>query len=221
MKLFAPLLGFLLFATTAIGQSLFFGSCPTNDDLENGIVVTDPARVGDLSFRYRKLDGPYFGKNYVNGIFADGMSISYAGLFIYKHWKDGKIIQYEELQVDLTNLLRFEIGTTHPFESVRYNPSNPSRMWETSAEYRVDSAPDFQLGECTYSAVRLRLDGTLYSADGKVIEVREDYTFLPELLLRVSGTGIYWGDISHVKNKTILDGRKWSFSSDAADVLRE
>lgn len=194
--------------------------CPVAADLNDGIVFTDPARQGELDQRYRRLEGPYIGVNYVNGIFPDGTTISYSGLFTYKHWRNGEVVQYEEPQTDLTELLKFKAGSTHAFESFRYNPQTPDRKWHITAEYRIETAEEFSIGRCSYAAVQISREGTLTLPDGKTKRDRERYIFVPELLLKVSGTGVKWGDISNVRKRTILDGKTWPFSNDAADVLR-
>ncbi len=208
MKILACFVGLFLCATILVGYVSLSSSCPVADDLEHGIVFTDPARVGELFRRYRRLDGPFLGVNYVNGIFSDGTTVSYSGLFTYKHWRNGELVQYEA-------------GTEHRFESARVNPSNPSRRWQISATYFVEDAEDFQLGDCIYPAVRIRREGTLTRQDGEVRSDRENYIFIPELMLRVSGTGISYGDVSEVRSRTILDARTWPFTSDAVDVLAE
>jgi len=206
-------------ANSAFSQISNLFGCPSAVDLNNGIVFTDPARKGELERRYRRLEGPYIGVSYVNGIIPDGTTVSYAGLFTYKHWRYGEVIQYEEPQTDLTALLKFETGSSHSYESVRYNPQNPERKWHLSAKYQIEEVEDFAIGNCTFNAVKISREGTLTLPDGKTKRDREDYIFVPELLLRVSGTGVRWGDISKVRKRTILDERKWPFSTDAADVL--
>ena len=138
MKILACFVGLFLCASIAVGYVSLSSSCPVADDLEHGIVFTDPARVGELYRRYRRLDGPFLGVNYINGIFPDGTTVSYSGLFTYKHWRNGELIQYEEPRTDLSALLRFEPGTEHRFESTRLNPRNPSRRWQISATYFVE-----------------------------------------------------------------------------------
>lgn len=221
MKLTIFLIALICCANPAKSQIANLLGCPVTADLNDGIVFTDPARQGELDQRYRRLEGPYIGVNYVNGIFPDGTTVSYSGLFTYKHWRKGEVIQYEEPQTDLTELLEFKAGSTHSFESIRYNPQTPDRKWHISAEYRIETAEDFSIGRCSYTAVQISREGTLTLPDGKTKRDRERYIFVPELLLKVSGTGVGWGDISNVRKRTILDGKKWPFSSNAADVLRD
>ena len=196
-------------------------SCPVSSDLDHGIIVTNPATRGEIVRRYRPLEGSYIGVSYVNGILPDSATVSYSGLFTYKHWRGGGIIQYEEPKTDLTELLKFEAGSTHLYESIRHNPQFPDRKWFVSTKYQIEAAADFNIGGCSYASVQISRKGTITLPDGKVKRDREVYIFVPELLLRVSGTGMRWGNISNVRKRTILDGRKWPFSQDAADVLRD
>jgi hypothetical protein len=207
------------YANPVISQISNISGCPDSADLDYGIVFTSPARQGELYQRYRRLEGPYIGINYVNGIFPDGTSVSYSGLFTYKHWRNGEVIQYEEPQTDLTELLKFEVGSTHTYESVRYDPQSPDRRWYDSIEYRIEATEDFSIGHCSYAAVQISLEGTITLPDGEISQVRENYTFIPELLLKVSGTGFTWGDISSVRKRNVLDGWTWPFSWNAADIL--
>lgn len=221
LKLSLFCIAFMGYANPAISQVLNVFSCPDTADLDDGIVFTDPARQGELDQRYRRLEGPYLGINYINGILPDGTTVSYSGLFTYKHWRNGEVIQYEEPQTDLTELLKFEVGSTHIYEAVRYNPQSPDRRWHLSTEYRIEAAEDFSIGRCSYTAVQISREGTLTLPDGKIKTDRENYTFVPELLLRVSGTGVRWGDISNVRKRSVLDGRTWPFSRNAAEILGE
>ena len=200
---------------------LFSPDCPTAEDLDKGIVISDPARVGVLYKRYRRIEGPYIGWNYINGILADRTTISYAGLFTYKHWINGEVRQYEEPQVDLEALLRFEPGTQHAFESIRHNPQKPERKWRVSAVYHINEAADLELGGCTYQAVQLRLIGTLTYPDGETKPIREENIFVPELMLKVTGTGVYYDDIDAVRPRTWIDADKWPFTDNPGAVLAE
>ncbi len=219
LKLSVLCIAFMGYANPVISQVSNISGCPDSADLDYGIVFTSPARQGELYQRYRRLEGPYIGINYVNGIFPDGTSVSYSGLFTYKHWRNGEVIQYEEPQTDLTELLKFEVGSTHTYESVRYDPQSPDRRWYDSIEYRIEAAEDFSIGHCSYAAVQISLEGTITLPDGEISQVRENYTFIPELLLKVSGTDFRWGDISSVRKRSVLDGWTWPFSWNAAGVL--
>ena len=219
---FVCLLFSLICASQASAQVSALQGCPTAADLKDGIVFETPAKRLSLIKRYRQLEGPYVGTNYVNGIFPDGMTVLYAGLFTYKYWDEntGDIVQSEEPQTDLSQLLLFEPGTRHAFESIRYNPRRPERKWRIEAEYLIEDAGQFEIGACAYAAVRITREGTLTLPDGSVKPDRESFVFIPELLLPVSGSGFRYGDVLAVRKKTLLDGWTWPFSTDAGEILK-
>lgn len=221
LKILFFFIAFVGCVTPSMSQISKLLSCPVSSDLDHGIIVTSPAGRGEIVRRYRRLEGSYIGVSYVNGIFPSGTTVSYSGLFTYKHWRGGRIIQYEEPKTNLTELLKFEVGSSHLYESVRYNPRLPDRKWFVSTKYRIEAAADFNIGGCSYASVQISREGTIMLPGRKVRRDREVYIFVPELLLRVSGTGMRWGSISSVRKRTILDGRGWPFSQDAASVLRD
>ncbi|WP_419902813.1 hypothetical protein [Kiloniella sp.] len=209
--------GMLINVTTVKAEG-FFSSCPTAADLDQGIIFTTPARVGVLYKRYRRLSGPLIGNNYINGIFPDRTSVTYAGLFTHKHWRDGNVIQYEEPLTDMSELLQFKVGTEHIFESVRYNPATPSRKVKTTATYFIEKADEVDLGGCIYSAVHIRKEGSMEMADGKVVSDNQSFRFIPKLYLKVSGN---YGDIEGVRNRRFWDNDNWPFSEKAVEVLSD
>jgi hypothetical protein len=219
LKLSLICIAFIGYANPVISQISNISECPDSADLDYGIVFTNPVRWGEAYQRYRRLEGPYIGINYINGIFPDGTTVSYSGLFTYKHWRKGEVTQYEEPQTDLTELLKFEVGSTHKYEGVRYDLQSPNRRWYLSTEYRIEAAEDFSIGGCSYAAVQISREGTITMPDGEIEQVQENYTFVPELLLNVSGDGSGWGDVSSVRKRSVLDGWTWPFSWYAAGVL--
>ena len=212
----------------AVSQDISKQSCPSYKDLDKGIVYTKPARKGVLYLRHRRLKENYIGKNYINGIYPDGMVVTYGGLFTHKYWSNGHVIQFEKPKTDLTELMKFEVGTEHALESVRFNPQAPDKKWKIASKYKIKSSDDFKLGKCTYKAVRILREGTLTYPDGEVKLDKEEFIFIPELLLKVAKRNlsmaqkiIYYGDVSNVRKVDASDARKWPFTDDAQDVLNK
>ena len=182
----------LIFASCAVpAQAFFHRDCPDAAALDDGIVYTDPARVGAFDIMYRRLDGPLIGKVTIGSPFPGRQPVTYAGQFTYRSWSDGVLRQWEEPQTDLSPLLRFEPGTELPFETIRYGQRGDTvREWRTVGTYKVAAAPEFQLGTCAYDAVDIQRDGTLFMPDGSTKPDRERFTYVPELMLRIEGTFI-------------------------------
>lgn len=210
-----------LVSTSSHGFSIF-SSCPTTTDLDQGLVITHPASKGEILVRYRRLDGPLIGHSYMNGIFADrGVTISYAGLFTYKAIRGGKVVQLEEPKTDLNDLLKFEVGTKHDFASVRSSPDRSGRKLEIAASFFIDKADDYVLSNCSYRAVRIRREGVIRFPDGKVKRDNQSFLFVPDLLLKVAGSGISYGNIEFVRQRSWLDKNRWPFTDDADSVLED
>ena len=177
------------------------------DDLKEGLVVTSPANNIDILRRHRKLKGPYIAKNDINSIFSDRINIRYADLFSYKFWRRGQLVQYEEPQNDISELLKFETGTTHKIETIRINPSRQGRQWIENYTISIEKAEDTILSDCSYSTVKL-----IYSGSDKGTKL-----YIPELFLDV--TPNQWGDYKTIRKRNKLDGQKWPFNSSAIDAL--
>lgn len=208
-----------LLSSPALSQGLF-AACPTSDDLDYGIVFTTPATWGLMKQRYRRLEGDYIGENFIGGVFPDRTNISFAGLFTYKAWRDGELVQHEEPKTDLKGLTNFEPRTEYGFESVRSNHRDPSRKWLISAKYKIEKTEDISIGGCNYSAIIIRRNGKISYPDGRIKDVRENYLFVPELTLRVSSKhSPDHGLVSSVRKRSIFDQRRWPFVIDAANVL--
>ena len=156
---------------------------------------------------YRRLEGPYIAKNNINSIFKDRVNIQYAGLFSYKFWQNGQLVQQEELQNDISELLKFETGTVHKVETIRTNPTNPGRQWVENYTISIESADDYTLSNCQYSAVKLVYSG---SETGTKL-------YIPELFLDV--TPSQWGNYKTVRRRNKLDGKKWPFNDTAVEAL--
>lgn len=182
-------------------------ACLTRNDLEKGIVVTSPANNIDLLERYRRLEGPFIGKNRINGVFRDRINISYAGLFTYKFWRNGKLVQYEKPTNDISELLKFQPGTTHQIKTVRINPSRPGKEFAENYQISIKAADDYILSGCAYSAVKL-----IYSGTRKGSKI-----FIPELMLDV--TSNQWGDFHTIRKRNISDVQKWPFNKAAKEAL--
>ena len=215
------------FATMAPAHAFNPFSCPKATDLPKGIVFFQPARGrsrmgGDLFFpkRYRQLDGPFMGSSHIDERLNRSTVIRFAGLFTYKAWENGKLIQSEEPQVDLTEFLKFEPGTSHAYETLRVDPRNPARTWRTKGTFHITDAGTFNASGCEYAMVELRLDGNVTDPEGAVRASKWKFLYLPELWLKIHGeTHVFGKHIGKVRKRTVLDGAVWPFTSDAAAVL--
>ncbi|MCK7611302.1 hypothetical protein [Roseibium sediminicola] len=160
------------------------------------------------------------GHSYVNGIFADhGVTISYGGLFTHKAIRGGKVVQLEEPETDLSELFKFEVGTKHEFASVRSDPGRTNRKWEISATFFIEEADDYLLSDCRYRAVTIRREGVIRYPDGKIKQDNQSFLFVPDLFLKVAGSGISYGNIEIVRQRSWLDSNRWPFTDDADSVL--
>ena len=195
--------------------------CLTRQSLNEGLVYTYLAASGAQYVNYRLLDGPYVGHHRRSSLESSGstISISYAGLFTYKYWRDGKLVQYEEPQSDMSAFLRFEPGSKHQFKSIRYAYRKTTQVWRTDLNYEILSAEDIKLGDCTYETVLLQSEGTVTYPDGIVHEVQGKFRYLPELMIRISGIGYKVEDVSDVRRRRLWDGWRWPFNSDYKSVL--
>ncbi len=189
-------------------------ACPTRADLAYGILFSFPTKNTTLTRRHRALQGPYIGETFVNGLFDDTQTVTYAGLFTYKYFSRGKLIQFEEPQNDISALLNFESGSEHPFQSVRYNPQRPEKRWLVDATFKIEQANDFSIDGCRYKAVNITETIALTRPDKSVHNSTETYTFLPELFLKVAGKDYRYGDVSFIRKRRFFDGKDWPFSKD-------
>lgn len=181
--------------------------CLTRRDLESGLVVTIPANNTDITMHYRHLKGPYVAKNDINSVFKNRVNIQYVGLFSYKFWRNGELTQQEFPQNDLSDLLKFEAGTSHKVKTIRSSPLNPGREWVENYTISIESADDYTLSNCQYTAVKLVYSG---SENGTKL-------YIPELLLDV--TPSQWGNYKTVRRRNKLDGKKWPFNDTAIEAL--
>jgi len=177
------------------------------NDLKEGLVVTSPANNNDIDMRHRHLKGPYVASNAINSVFSDRINIRYADLFSYKFWRNGQLIQNEEPQNDISELLNFEIGTTHKVETIRTNPIMQGRQWVENYTISIQKAEDIVLSGCSYSTVKLT-----YSGSEKGTKL-----YIPELLLDV--TPNQWGEYHTIRKRNLLDGQKWPFNKSPIDAL--
>ena len=157
--------------------------------------------------RHRHLEGPYIATNDVNSVFKDRIKIQYAGLFTYKFWRNGKLVQQEDLQNDISELLKFEPGTTHQVKTRRFNPSNPKRDWVEDYTINVEAAEDHILSGCPYKTVKLTYRGSEHGLK----------FYIPELMLDV--TPNQWGQYETIRKRGPLDGQKWPFNEFALGSL--
>ncbi len=202
-------------------------ACPTGEDLDRGIVYLHPAK--DLRKRgaylyhprhYRRLDGPLFGFATTHEALADTVSVSYAGLFTFRYWINGELRRPEEPLVDLSALLEFVPGTSHPFATVRRNPRTPDREWTTVGTYDVEAADDVEIDGCIYEAVELRRDLTVTDADGKEVSTKSSILYVPELMLPITGGLMPRGtSVARVRKRNVFDGKAYPFNAEPADVL--
>ena len=198
-------------------------ACPTRQSLHDGLVYTYLSGGGAQYVNYRLLDGPYVGRHLRSSRKSSGstISISYAGLFTYKYWQDGKLVQYEEPQSDMSEFLRFEPGSKHQFKSIRYAYRKTTQEWRTDLSYEILEAEDIKLGDCTYETVLLQSEGTVIYPDGTVHEVQGKFRYLPDLMIRISGIGYKVEDVSDVRHRRLRDGWRWPFNSDYKTVLEK
>lgn len=222
-----PLIVIAVVMTMAVSLATVFNAadlnrvCPTADGLAAGIVVSDPARVGTLFLRYRKLDERLVARSYINGAFTRSMTISYSGLFTYAHWNNGVWLQYERPLNDISSLLDYEVGTTQKVETIRFNPSAPERWFRVSTTYAVDSEDQLDLDEGKYRSVRILRYGTSTSWDGVKRRIHEHFVIVPELMLRTSGPANNYGDVSGVRERRPSDAEVWPFTKDFKEVVAE
>lgn len=200
--------------------AFFHRACPTADDLNGGIIYTDPARVGAFDVAYRRLQGPLIGRVTRGSPFPGRQTITYAGLFVYRSWAEGVLRQWEEPQMDMSGILTFAPGTAHDFDFIRYGlRGGEVHAWRTVGTYTFAAAPDFALGRCSYRAIEVVRTGTLTMPDGSAKPDSQRFTYLPDLMLRVAGTGVYYGPLTGVRRPGLLDDASWPFTPDAADIL--
>ena len=181
--------------------------CPTTKDLDAGIVVTTEARIGELSIRYRRLDEAFMGKSYIDGVFANGKTVQTAGLFTYKHWSGGKLVQIEKPETDLSDLYRFEAGTEHRYVATRYSSLFPKRKWKEDGLIKISPAEDVTLGDCVYPAVSIEFDG-------------DTSIFVPELMLETLSPRAKYGGVKNVRKRKASDKKLWPFVQGAKAAIR-
>ncbi len=187
--------------------------CPDGNSLNEGFVYTNPAGQFDLEFPYRKLEGPFIAREKLSG-----RSISYAGLFTHKYWDNGKLIQFEEPISDMSGLLKFEVGTQHEIQTVRYNPQEPQRKWNITSRYDIKNSEKLEFGWCSYSTLNIDISHTITYPDGKIKTNNEKIKYIPELMLMTFSNAPPRINITKIRKKKSSEG-KWPFTSDAHSWL--
>jgi len=203
----ALILAFLCASCGEASTDKNHSKCLTMRDLDKGFVVTVPANNRDITRYYRRLKGPYIAKNDINSPFQNRVNIQYAGLFSYKFWRNGKLTQQEFPQNDLSELLKFETGTSHKVETIRTSPLNPDQEWVEDYIISIENAEDYALSGCSYATVKLVYSGTETGTK----------LYIPELMLDVSPS--QWGNYETIRKRRKLDGQKWPFNDSAFDAL--
>ncbi|MEM8579363.1 MAG: hypothetical protein AAGF60_16055 [Pseudomonadota bacterium] len=197
------------------------GACPTGDDLDYGLVVTDRGWNQGNTFHYRRLEGDYFGYARVDAVLAGRKHIWLASLMERAQINAAGTILLETTDVEgAAGFLEMEPGGVYQVTfTLALGLGSDALKTEVEWDFAVADAGTVTLGACPYRDVQVTGTQTLHRWNGTRSTYDLAYTYLPELRLKLRGDRMHTGEIVRVRKRLASDGSAWPFSDDAAAAL--